>query len=162
SGPTVFGTELGRVDAVSLIQSNFSAAENGPGNLAVVARTGSDLVYFYRDDVTFSWHGPEPVYTGVTGVPSFVQARPGRSGSKGDYELVVPLQSGGIGHFYRNNDDESLAWHGPFIFGTDLGSVDAVSIIQSNFSTAGNGLGNLAVVARSGGALVYFYRDDVA
>ena len=162
SGPTVFGTELGAVDAVSLIQSNFSAAGNGPGNLAVLARVGNALVNFYRDDVAFAWHGPEPVCTGVTGVPSFLQARPGVLGSKGDYEMVVPLQSGGIGHFYRNNDDENLAWHGPFPFGTDLGIVDAVSIIQSNFSTAGNGLGNLAVVARVGSQLVYFFRDDAA
>ena len=25
----------------------------------------------------------------------------------GDYELVAPLQNGGIGHFYRDNDNPS-------------------------------------------------------
>jgi probable HAF family extracellular repeat protein len=156
-----FGTELGVVDAVSLIQSNFSTAGNGPGNLAVVARVGNALVYFYRDDLApFAWHGPTPIFTGVSGNPSFIQARPGTYGTKGNYELVVPLQGGGIGHFYRDNDDPNLSWSGPTPFATDQGAADAVSLIQSNFSTTGNGPGNLAVVCVAANALSYFYRDD--
>jgi hypothetical protein len=166
-GPVPFATDQGTVDAVSLIQSSFSSAGNGPGNLAVVARMGSELVYYYRDDTTFTWHGPTLITTGVAGVPSFVQARPGTFGTKGNYELVVPLQSGGLAYFYRDNDDPSMPWAGPVTFGTELGSVDAVSLVQSNFSThfaetGVQGPGNLAVVARVGSDLLYFYRDDVA
>ena len=277
-GPFAFGTLPGVVEAVSLIQSNFSSAGNGPGNLAVVARIGSELVYYYRDDTTFIWHGPTLITTGVAGVPSFVQARPGTFGSKGNYELVVPLQSGGLAHFYRdndeaeravegtdylrdrtrqrevgesgaeqllhalhrdrdpgprqprrgspdrpgsglflsrrrgsvhlarthrdhrhrrhresvlraghprhvrqqgelragraaverrnahfyrNNDNPSQPWIGPTAsFGTSLGAAAGVSLIQSNFSTAGKGPGNLAVVSITGNKLDYFYRDD--
>ena len=156
-----------RVDAVSLIQSNFSSAGNGPGNLAVVARIGKALDYYFREDVTFTWSGPTTITTGVSGVPSFVQATPGTYGTKGNYELVDPLQSGGLAHFYRNNDDPSMPWIGPVTFGTNLGLVDAVSLVQSNFSTqfvqtGVQGPGNLAVVARVGSDLLYFYRDDVA
>jgi hypothetical protein len=166
-GPFTFGTLPGVVEAVSLIQSNFSSAGNGPGNLAVVARIGGDLVYYYRDDHTFVWHGPTVITTGVTGVPSFVQARPGTFGNKGNYELVVPLQTGGMAHFYRDNDDPSEPWKGPFTFGTERGLVEAVSLVQSNFSThfaqtGTEGPGNLAVVARIGKTLAYFYRDDAA
>jgi probable HAF family extracellular repeat protein len=162
NGPYTFATDQGPVDAVGLIQSNFSSAGNGPGNLAVVARIGDQLVYYYREDVTFTWQGPSPITTGVTGVPSFVQARPGSFGTKGNYQLVVPLQTGGVAHFYRDNDDPNFPWVQTATFGADLGLVDAVSMVQSNFSTAGNGPGNLAVVARIGNNLVYFYRDDVA
>jgi hypothetical protein len=168
----VFGTELGIVDAVAIIQSNFSTqfvntGTQGPGNLAVISRTGNQLDYWYRDDVSpFDWHGPTTITTGVTGNPSFVQAKPGTYGTMGNYELVVPLRSGGIAHFYRNNDDPNLPWVGPTAtFGTSLGAVDGVSLIQSNFSSQavagmGQGPGNLAVVSVTGNELDYFYRDD--
>ena len=100
-------------------------------------------------------------------MPSFVQATPGTYGTKGNYELATPLQSGGMAHFYRDNDDPNQPWNETVTFGTELGSVDAVSLVQSNFSTqfvqsGVQGPGNLAVVARVGSELLYFYRDDVA
>src|SRR5262249_44973624 len=52
-----------------------------------------------------AWHGPSIITTSVSGNPSLLQAIPGTYGTKGNYELVVPLQSGGIAHFERNNDD---------------------------------------------------------
>ena len=173
----VFATELGIVDAVCIIQSNFSTqfvntGVQGPGNLAVISRTGNELDYWYRDDVApFAWNGPTTITTGVTGNPSFVQATPGTYGTMGNYELAVPLRSGGIGAFYRNNDDPSLPWVGPTAtFGTSLGAVDGLSLIQSNFSSAaqaGMGTfpsatapGNLAVVSVTGNEMDYFYRDD--
>jgi hypothetical protein len=172
SGPFTFATDQGNVDAVSLIQSNFSSqlgaeGTQGPGNLAVVARIGNTLDYFWREDVAFTWSGPTTITTGVSGVPSFVQATPGSFGTKGNYELVTPLASGGMAHFFRNNDDQSLPWSQTDTFGTDQGNVDAVSLIQSNFSTqfvntGVQGPGNLAVAARVGSNLLYFYRDDVA
>src|SRR5215470_20235292 len=107
----------------------------GIGVLALAMVQGPEL----RAEV-FAWHGPTmTIATGVTGNPSLVQAIPGTYGTKGNYELVVPLQSGGIGHFYRNNDDPNLPWSGPTVFGTELGRVDAVSLIQTNFSAAENG-----------------------
>jgi hypothetical protein len=176
-----FGTDLGLVDAVSVIQSNFSSSASAglgtfpsttaPGNLAVVALAGGNLYYFFRDDIEFAWSGPTLITSGVQGNPSFVQAIPGTYGTMGNYELVVPLQSGGMAHFFRDNDDlANLPWAETATFGTDQGLVTGVSLIQSNFSTAAlAGLGtfpsptapgNLAVVANVGGTLEYFYRDD--
>jgi hypothetical protein len=168
----IFGTEFPVVSAVSLIQSNFSTqfvttGVQGPGNLVVAATIGSDVFYFYRDDVApFAWNGPTTVIaTGVTGNPSLVQAKPGTYGAMGNFELVTSLISGGMAHFFRNNDDPNLPWSGPVVFATDQGIVNAVSLIQSNFSTefvntGVQGPGNLAVVANVGGNLLYFYRDD--
>jgi len=171
SGPFAFATDQGIVNAVSLIQSNFSSqlgatGTQGPGNLAVVANIGGELDYFFREDVEFTWSGKTTITTGVTGVPSFVQAKPGTYGTMGNYELVTPLASGGMAHFYRNNDDPSLPWVQTAVFGTDQGVVSAVSLIQSNFSTqaangGGQGPGNLALVALVGNNLLYYYRDDV-
>jgi hypothetical protein len=73
---------------------------------------------------------------------------------------VVPLLNGGIGHFERNNDDPPSPWSMTATFGTSLGAVQGASLIQSSFSTAGNGAGNLAVVSVANNQLDYFYRDD--
>jgi hypothetical protein len=172
SGPVAFATDQGIVNAVSLIQSNFSTqfvntGTQGQGNLAVVANIGGTLDYFFRDDVAFTWSGPTTITTGVSGVPSFVQAKPGTYGTMGNYELVTPLATGGMAHFFRDNDDPNLPWTQTDFFGTELAVVDAVSLIQSNFSTqfvqtGVQGPGNLVVVASVGSDLFYFYRDDVA
>src|SRR5439155_82113 len=119
----------------------------------------------FRDDVNFNWSGPTPIFGGVSGIPSFVQATPGTYGTRGNYELVTPLPTGGTAHFFRNNDDPNLPWSGPAIFAKDQGLVGSVSLIQSNFSTefvntGVQGPGNLAVAARVGDNLLYFYRDD--
>jgi hypothetical protein len=89
----------------------------------------------------------------------------------GNFELAVPLRSGGIGHFFRNNDDlANLPWSQTATFGASLGAVDGVSLIQSNFSSAaqaGMGTfpstaapGNLAVTSVTGNQLDYFFRAD--
>src|SRR5262249_48141999 len=90
----------------------------GVGVLALVLSQGQ------RVEAQFAWHGPSTITTGVVNNPSFVQAIPGTYGTKGNYELVVPLQSGGIGQFFRDNDDANVPWSGPFVFATDQGAVD--------------------------------------
>src|SRR5690349_968728 len=118
----------------------------GMGLVALVLVRGTEV----RAD-TFAWHGPTmTIATNASGNPSLIQATPGTYGTMGNYELVSPLQGGGIGHFFRDNDDPTLPWNGPFPFATDQGTVDAVSLIQSNFSTqlvntGTQGPGNLAV-----------------
>src|SRR5262249_44789411 len=156
------------------IQSNFSTqfvntGVQGPGNLAVVARVGNNLLYFYREDVDpFTWFGPTMTIASgtVTGTPSFVRARPGPYGTMGNFKLATPLLSGGIAHFFRDNDNPNLPWAQTATFGTELGTVSGASIIQSNFSTqfvntGTPGMGNLAVVSvNTGTELDYFFRDD--
>src|ERR1700756_4788116 len=72
----------------------------------------------------FAWHGPQTFFTGVMGNPSLAQATPGTYGTTfGNFELVVPLRTGGIGHFFRNNDDPSFPWSGPVVFAADQGQV---------------------------------------
>jgi hypothetical protein len=152
---------VGQFDAVSLIQSNFSAGAN-IGNLELVALSQGALLAYYRDDVPpFQWHGPQLIHLhnhNVRGNPVLIQ---GRFGSRGNFELVVPLASAGMAHFYRDNDDPALSWNGPTVFGVELGPVDAVAMIQSNY-TNGGGAGHLEVVARCGGNLFSYWREDVS
>jgi hypothetical protein len=61
------------------------------------------------------------------------------------------MAAGGLGHWWRDNTDPQLSWHGPTLFGE--GSVDAVGMIQSTPS------GNLEVVARLGTQVVQYTRD---
>lgn len=85
----------------------------------------------------------------------------GRYGVQGNFELVVPFTTGGLAHFFRDNDAPGLPWHGPFRFGDPAGQITAVSLIQSNFSTAGRGPGNLELVVRTqDGRLLQFFRPD--
>jgi hypothetical protein len=154
-GPNLFGQGV-FVQGVSMIQSNFGS----PGNLEVIARVGGELVAFVRDSgPAFHWFGPIPIRVNgqpignLSGDPCFIQSG---FGTRGNFELVVPLASGGIAHYDRNNDDPSFPWFGPNIFAADVGVFTAVSLIQSNFGSPGN----LEVVAIHNGQLLHFSRDS--
>jgi hypothetical protein len=155
AGPNAFGQGV-FVQGASMIQSNFGS----PGNLEVIAQAGGELVAFVRDSgPAFHWFGPIPIrvngqpISGLSGDSCFIQSR---FGTRGNFELVVPLASGGIAHYDRNNDDPSFPWFGPNVFGADVGIFSAVSLIQSNFGTPGN----LEVVGIVNGQLLHFSRDS--
>jgi hypothetical protein len=153
-GPTIFGTDLGQVDAVTMIQSNFGS----PGNLEVIARVGDRLKFLFRDSgPEFKWSGPFPLIvegvevSGVSGNPVLIRSR---FGQQGNFELIVPLANGGFALFYRDNDSPGLPWHGTSTIGS--GQYDAVTMIQSNFGSPGN----LEVIALGGTTLDFFFRDS--
>jgi hypothetical protein len=124
------------------------------------------LVYIF--DGTSTNYGQLPAYwqqevmmvsgtpIAVAGDPGFIQ---GRFGIKGNFEMVVPLTGGGLAHFWRDNDSAGLPWRGGVQFGASTTYV-SVSLIQSNFSSSGNGPGNLEVIARFGNQLDFYWRDD--
>ncbi len=146
----VFGTRVGKVAAVSLIQSNFGL----PGHLEVIARAGDSLMHFWRDSgPEFKWQGPGIFAHSVSGNPAFIQ---GRFGTRGNFELVVPLVDGGIAHYWRDNDDPHLPWKRGTVFAEGGGLVDSVALVQSNYDSPGN----LEVVARVRGYLMHFWRDS--
>jgi hypothetical protein len=156
SGPVVFGEAAGMVDAVALIQSTFSA----PGTLEVIARTGDRLVQFFRDAGSGGWAGPfEVPLAGLpdgavpVGIPAFIQSR---FGTRGNYEVVTPLSTGGMAHVTRNNDAPDLPWSAAALFGSGL--IDAAGLFQSNYGTPG--LGNLEVAARIGNRTEHYFRPD--
>jgi len=149
NGPAGFGDTVGDASTqIALIQGNFGQ------NLEAVARVGNRLAHFWRmSGPPWTWNGPFFFGSGVSGNPSFVQ---GRFGQRGNFELVVPRAAGGIAHYWRNNDLSSFPWSGEAVFGTSVGRVNSVALIQGNFGTPGN----LEVVARVGSRLAHFWRQS--
>ncbi|AUX20111.1 hypothetical protein SOCEGT47_005740 [Sorangium cellulosum] len=147
-----FAGGLGPVGAASLIQSNFG----DPGHLEAVARVGDRLAAFWcAPERAPTWSEPRFFGEGAAGDPALIQ---GGSGGRGNFELVVPHAGGGIAHYHRDNDTAELGWHGPTIFGADLGRVDAVAMTQR----VGAAPGDLEVVARLGDRLLFFWRSPGA
>jgi hypothetical protein len=90
---------------------------------------------------------------GISGNPAMVQSR---FGGRGNFELVCPSRFSGIDFMWRNNDATGLPWSPPLTFGPDVGAVDALTMIQSNFGSPGN----LELIARTGDKLQFFWRDS--
>jgi hypothetical protein len=145
-GPIDFATGAGVFNALTMIQSNFE------DHLEMAARSGDELFFFWRGS-DLEWHGPERIATGIIGTPSMIQSS---NEGKGNFELVTPLRSGGLGYFWRDNDDPHLHWYGPFMFAMNMGRVDAVSLIQSDFGENGN----LELIAQADNQLAFFWRDS--
>ena len=153
-GPTLFGADVGPVDAVALLQSNFG----DPGNLEVVARIGDRLALFSRaSEPPWTWQGPTFFFSGASGVPGFVQSH---FGDKGNFELVTPMQQGGVVHLWRNNDAPDLPWSAPSAPFAAQERVFAASLIESSSGTPGSG-GNLDVVLHSSDdRYLHYWRQD--
>jgi TIR domain len=95
-----------------------------------------------------------PLAQSALGLPALIRSRPNVPGRRGNFELVFPMQGGGVAHMWRNNNANGLPWSEPVVFGSDVGVVEAVTLIQSDF-----GSGNLELVARIGSLLQFFWRD---
>lgn len=147
SPPTHFAQSLGAVTSVSLIQSNYGK------HLEVIAIVKSKLIFTFRDD-SFKWATPIPIETeyNVTGNPALIQSK---FGKQGNFELVVPAASGGLFHFWRDNNDgtKPSPWSKATLFAEDQGVFRGVTLIQSNY-----GDGNLEVVAEKDGLLFEYVR----
>jgi hypothetical protein len=69
------------------------------------------------------------------------------------YELILPMPGGGLGHYWCDADDERPDWHGPVVFATVLGGVDAVAACLADF-----GARRIEIVARVGTRLHHLSR----
>lgn len=148
-----FGQGLGQVGRdrgwASMIYSSY-------GNLEVVVVVGGNLYYLSRDES--GWQEPTPLSDGVTGVPGFVQRRVG-----GNFEVVVPLDGGGMVHLTRDNGDPAEPWSWGSVFGAEQGEMDSVSLIESYLGPGGDNLELVALSTRDG-ALHHYWGEygDVA
>jgi hypothetical protein len=144
AGPPV-AQDGGAIGAVpSTVQGDVDGA------LEVAARIG-DRLASYR--CAGAWDGPVLFGApGVRGNPAMVR---GRYGGRGNLELVVPVEGGGIAHYWRD-DDSGGGWSEPTVFGESDGVVDAVALVQGDLG----GSGDLEVIARYGTALAQWWRES--
>lgn len=150
-GPVWLFPELEKIEGVGFTQSNFEE----PGNLEVLINTDGKLLHAWRKSTPpYEWKlSPTPIIAEeVRGVPSIIQSS---FGEKGNFEVAVPLKTGGIGLLIRNNDKLGYPWEGMVRIGEGL--YDSVSLIQSNYND-----GNLEVMARQGETITHFWRDTLA
>ncbi len=94
-----------------------------------------------------------PLHKGVTNSGFMLQSS---NGTKGDFEIIVPLELKGLAICTRLNDTSGLYWSGSPTFATALGHVDAATIIQSNFGS----FGTLEVVVRVADRLLHLFRPN--
>jgi hypothetical protein len=142
------GSEDDVVDVV-LVEDNLR-----PGELASVRHEGSHLRCSARGYVNVHgvvyprWGTSDELPGGgvAGGAPGFVQS----VGIHGNFEVVAPVTTGGLAHWWRDNGVPGQPWHGPTSFGP--GTFSAAALIQ-------NDNGNLEVIAVSGVQLVHFWRD---
>jgi hypothetical protein len=145
NGPDAVFTDAGHFDALAMIQSNY-----GGGNMELVVRRQNRLTFLFRDlsDPVTPWHGPWDIATGVSGSPGFIQSH---FGQQGNFEVVIPSATGGLLHYWRDNDN-GMVWRGPVAFFQNWGQFDAVTLIESSY-------GNLEGLARRGSELYFFFHD---
>lgn len=149
SSPISFGQSLAAVTSASVIPN--------PKFLELVVISGGKLHYFFREaDRNSPWQGPTAILPdyNVIGNAALITTQPGTQ--KGNFELVVPSASGGLLHFERDNSDDKLPWSEGTAFGTGLGIVSGVALIQSDLGPSGN---NLEVIANVKGVLQQFWRE---
>ena len=152
SSPDSFGS--GDVNGVALIQSSFTTGSKH--HLEAVYVAGDKLFGAWRNDGGgYAWNiASAPIASGVRGTPGFIQSQ---QGTVGNFELVVPLASGGIAHYFRDNDS-GQGWVRSAVFGSGL--YDAAVMIQSSIGASGSDGGNLEVLARKGTDLYHFFRGQ--
>ncbi|WP_437636247.1 poly(ethylene terephthalate) hydrolase family protein [Sorangium sp. So ce854] len=142
-GPTVLGADVGRFEAVAMIQRG--------GDLEVVARAGDRLLMFRRvGGHGGAWQGPEEVVSGVRGTPALFRST---SGGEGALELYSPLAGVGLARWCRSEGARGARFRGPTVFATDLGRCDAVSAIERR------PLGRIELAVRAGGQVFHIVRN---
>ena len=146
----IFALDLGRVDAVALIQSALGQG----GNLEVIVRAGSELAHYWRSPRGELWHGPKFFFSGAAGIPGFIQ---GNGAGPGNFELLTPVQDGGIAHLSRDNHSASRPWKISSYIDRVGAPAEAVSLIQGK--DCHSQLGNLEAVARCGDEVTSYQWD---
>ena len=78
--------------------------------------------------VRYRWGGAARFPGGAVagGAPGFVQS----VGMHGNFEVVAPLTTGGLAHWWRDNGLPAQPWHGPTPFGA--GTFSAAALVQND------------------------------
>jgi len=77
------------------------------GNEELIVRSGNFLIHYWKDPRTRKWYKSETFAKGVTGTPVWNETDSGR------FEVVCKLASGGVGLWWRDNNQKGYPWYGP-------------------------------------------------
>jgi hypothetical protein len=144
---SIFGVDLGHVDAVALIQSTLGQG----GNLEVIVRVGEELAHYWRPPHSEIWHGPTFFFSGAAGIPGFIQDG---NGELGDFELLTPVEDGGIVHLSRDNHSAHRPWTISAYINRTGAPAEAVSLIHGK--DGNSQLAEIEAVARCGDEMKWY------
>jgi hypothetical protein len=147
----IFALELGRVDSVALIQSTLGKDRN----LEVIARVGGELAHYWRSPQGRAWHGPAFFFSGAAGIPGFIQSR---KEEPGNFELLTPVQDGGMAHLRRDNSGPHRRWKISSYIDRDGAPAEAVSLIRG--SDGNSRRSDLEAVVRCGDGVKWYWHQD--
>ncbi|MFK9094063.1 galactosyltransferase-related protein [Bacillus salipaludis] len=77
------------------------------GTKELIVRSGSFLTHYWKEGKSGKWYKNETFAAGVTGIPVWNETDSGR------FEVVCKLASGGIGLWWRDNNQKGYPWYGP-------------------------------------------------
>jgi hypothetical protein len=119
----------GNVRGVAMIQSNYIFGGNG--NFELVAWVGDGLQAWFRQGGSWGFNGTV-LGSGVGGAPAMIQSN---RGTRGNFEVLVPLTTGGLAHHWRDNDN-GFIWRRHAVIGQ--GIYRAAGLLQAQFGPNGN------------------------
>ncbi len=127
---------LGTVGASSGALLDITMIKSKYGNLEVIGRKSSGrLAFFYGSPEGNDWSaGADLVVNGSTftnagGRPALLQ---GTAGTNGNFEMLVPLKTGGVAHIWRNNDAWGLPWTQQSVIAANYGIVNDVTAMPTS------------------------------
>ena len=138
-----------------IIQSDFSTGQPHR-NFETVVLQGNDLVHYWHDNqnVNYTWHRGQVITHNATGYGCIIQSD-FKSGSHGNFEVVVP-EGSNLVHYSHDNSDVTSPWlRGKVITPRSTGPA---TIIQSDFRNGSHG--NFEVVALENRNLVHYWHDN--
>lgn len=139
----------GQVRGVALIQGNYVVGGNA--NFEMVAWVNNDLQGWYYQEGR--WTQNAVVLSGnVGGAPALIQSTHGK---RGNLEALVPLASGGMAHYFRDNDNTGR-WFLNKVFGS--GNYRAAGLLQGQYGDPGH----LEAACVRGDEVDTFFMDDTA
>jgi hypothetical protein len=141
-------------DGGCLIQSDFTS--NGHGNFETVVLQGNDLVHYWHDNgnVKYTWVRGQVITHDATGPGCIIQSD-FRSGSHGNFEVVVP-EGRNLVHYFHDNDNVASPWKRGQVVSAN--STGPATIIQSDFHSGSHG--NFEVVVLEGTNLVHYFHEN--
>ena len=124
---------------------SYTTLETKSGNLEAICRTGHQLFHFTWDEHNRNWISSKAIADGIMGTPMILES------SYGNFEVVAPLQNGGLGHWWRNNHHPQKTWSRVVRFGQ--GEYQQGILVENNDK-------QLTVIVEVKDGYRYFVRDD--
>lgn len=151
----------GNIRGVSLIQSNYLTGSQA--NLELVAWVDNRAEHWMFNGT--QWQRVTVIRPAdVSGCPALIQSN---WGTRGNFEVLLPIAAGGMASYYRNNDSATPAWTANGTVGSTR-AVAAATLIQGQYGTKGNF--EVAAILRdpaatgltsaSAGTIETLYRND--